>query len=202
MPRIVTSTIMYLSKINISFYTQLFMKKNIKILFIFIFAVFLTNKSIACDLFNIKPGSNISNLYNIIGEVDIDFESYDEHAIFSIVIDNDVYCQNPELKYSTSHVYIYNKLISGIEIKTSEISKRDPSVPDNPLYNFLNGNYANIDSEVENEGWTGVKKVSSGNNFILYAKLKFGDYILESALFTNEEYIEKTEDEELIELNY
>ena len=33
-------------------------------------------------------------------------------------------------------------------------------------------------------------------------KLKDGDYILESALFSNEEYIYKTEGEEIIELNY
>ena len=48
----------------------------------------------------------------------------------------------------------------------------------------------------------GVKQVPSGANFILYAKLKSGDYILESALFTNEEYFYKTEGEEIIELNY
>ena len=178
------------------------MKKNIKILFTFIFVLFFTNKVIACDLFNIEPGSDVSSLYNIIGEVDIDFEGYEEESIFSVVLDNDIYCQNPELKYSTSHVYIHNKLITGIEIKVSEISKMDPSLPDNPLYNFLNGKYANIDKEVKAEDWTGVKQVSSGANFILYAKLKDGDYILESALFTNEEYIYKTEGEEIIELIY
>ena len=178
------------------------MKKNIKILFTFIFVLFFTNKVIACDLFNIEPGSDLSSLYNIIGEVDIDFEGYEEESIFSVVLDNDAYCQNPELKYSTSHVYIHNKLITGIEIKGSEISKMDPSLPDNPLYNFLNGNYAVIDNEVEAEDWIGVKQVPSGANFILYAKLKSGDYILESALFTNEEYFYKTEGEEIIELNY
>ena len=178
------------------------MKKNIKILFTFIFVLFFTNKVIACELFNIEPGSDLSSLYKIIGEVEIDFEGYEEESIFSVVLNNDTYCQNLELKYSTSHVYIYNKLITGIEIKISEISKMDPSLPDNPLYNFLNGNYANIDKEVEAEDWTGVKEVPSGANFILYAKLKDGDYILESALFSNEEYIYKTEGEEIIELNY
>jgi len=178
------------------------MKKNIKILFTFIFVLFFTNKVIACDLFNIEPGSDVSSLYNIIGEVDIDFEGYEEESIFSVVLNNDTYCQNPELIHSTSHVYIYNKLITGIEIKGSNVSKMDPSLPDNPIYNFLNGKYANIDKEVEAEDWTGVKKVPSGANFILYAKLKSGDYILESALFTNEEYIYKTEGEEIIELNY
>ena len=178
------------------------MKKNIKILFLFIFVLFFTNKVIACELFNIEPGSDLSSLYKIIGEVEIDFEGYEEESIFSVVLDNNAYCQNPELKYSTSHVYIYNKLITGIEIKISEISKMDPSLPDNPLYNFLNGKYANIDKEVEAEDWTGVKEVPSGANFILYAKLKDGDYILESALFSNEEYIYKTEGEEIIELNY
>ena len=178
------------------------MKKNIKILFTFIFVLFFTNKVIACELFNIDPVSDLSSLYKIIGEVEIDFEGYEEESIFSVVLDNNAYCQNPELKYSTSHVYIYNKLITGIEIKISEISKMDPSLPDNPLYNFLNGKYANIDKEVEAEDWTGVKEVPSGANFILYAKLKDGDYILESALFSNEEYIYKTEGEEIIELNY
>ena len=178
------------------------MKKNIKILFTFIFVLFFTNKVIACELFNIEPGSDLSSLYKIIGEVEIDFEGYEEESIFSVVLDNNAYCQNPELKYSTSHVYIYNKLITGIEIKISEISKMDPSLPDNPLYNFLNGKYANIDKEVEAEDWTGVKEVPSGANFILYAKLKDGDYIWESALFSNEEYIYKTEGEEIIELNY
>ena len=178
------------------------MKKNIKILFTFIFVLFFTNKVIACELFNIEPGSDLSSLYKIIGEVEIDFEGYEEESIFSVVLDNNAYCQNPELKYSTSHVYIYNKLITGIEIKISEISKMDPSLPDNPLYNFLNGKYANIDKEVEAEDWTGVKEVPSGANFILYAKLKDCDYILESALFSNEEYIYKTEGEEIIELNY
>ena len=178
------------------------MKKNIKIFFTFIFVLFFTNKVIACELFNIEPGSDLSSLYKIIGEVEIDFEGYEEESIFSVVLDNNAYCQNPELKYSTSHVYIYNKLITGIEIKISEISKMDPSLPDNPLYNFLNGKYANIDKEVEAEDWTGVKEVPSGANFILYAKLKDGDYILESALFSNEEYIYKTEGEEIIELNY
>ena len=178
------------------------MKKNIKILFTFIFVLFFTNKVIACELFNIEPGSDLSSLYKIIGEVEIDFEGYEEESIFSVVLDNNAYCQNPELKYSTSHVYIYNKLITGIEIKISEISKMDRSLPDNPLYNFLNGKYANIDKEVEAEDWTGVKQVPSGANFILYAKLKDGDYILESALFTNEEYIYQTEGEEIIELNY
>ena len=178
------------------------MKKNIKIFFTFIFVLFFTNKVIACELFNIEPGSDLSSLYKIIGEVEIDFEGYEEESIFSVVLDNNAYCQNPELKYSTSHVYIYNKLITGIEIKISEISKMDPSLPDNPLYNFLNGKYAKIDKEVEAEDWTGVKQVASGANFILYAKLKDGDYILESALFSNEEYIYKTEGEEIIELNY
>ena len=88
------------------------------------------------------------------------------------------------------------------EIKISEISKMDPSMPDNPIYNFLNGKYADIDKEVEAKDWTGVKQFPSGANFILYAKLKDGDYILESALFSNEEYIYKTEGEEIIELNY
>ena len=178
------------------------MKKNIKIFFTFIFVLFFTNKVIACELFNIEPGSDLSSLYKIIGEVEIDFEGYEEESIFSVVLDNNAYCQNPELKYSTSHVYIYNKLITGIEIKISEISKMDPSLPDNPLYNFLNGKYAKIDKEVEAEDWTGVKEVPSGANFIFYAKLKDGDYILESALFSNEEYIYKTEGEEIIELNY
>ena len=126
------------------------MKKNIKILFTFIFVLFFTNKVIACELFNIEPGSDLSSLYKIIGEVEIDFEGYEEESIFSVVLDNNAYCQNPELKYSTSHVYIYNKLITGIEIKISEISKMDPSLPDNPLYNFLNGKYAKIDKEVKN----------------------------------------------------
>tara|TARA_B100000029_G_C17600040_1_gene965435 strand:+ start:3679 stop:4215 length:537 start_codon:yes stop_codon:yes gene_type:complete len=178
------------------------MKKNIKIFFTFIFVLFFTNKVIACELFNIEPGSDLSSLYKIIGEVEIDFEGYEEESIFSVVLDNNAYCQNSELKYSTSHVYIYNKLITGIEIKISEISKMDPSLPDNPLYNFLNGKYAKIDKEVEAEDWTGVKQVPSGANFILYAKLKDGDYILESALFTNEEYIYQTEGEEIIELQY
>ena len=178
------------------------MKKNIKILFTFIFVLFFTNKVIACELFNIEPGSDLSSLYKIIGEVEIDFEGYEEESIFSVVLDNNAYCQNPELKYSTSHVYIYNKLITGIEIKISEISKMDPSLPDNPLYNFLNGKYADIDKEVEAKDWTGVKQFPSGANFILYAKLKDGDYILESALFTNEEYIYQTEGEEIIELQY
>ena len=178
------------------------MKKKIKILSVFILALFFTNTSVACDLFNIKPGSNISSLYNIIGDVDIDFEGYEEESVFSVVLDNDVYCKNSQLKYSTSHIFIYNELITGIEIQTSEISKRAPSVPDNPLYNFLNGKYAKIDKEVEAEDWTGVKQVPSGANFILYAKLKDGDYILESALFTNEEYIYQTEGEEIIELRY
>ena len=87
------------------------MKKNIKILFTFIFVLFFTNKVIACELFNIEPGSDLSSLYKIIGEVEIDFEGYEEESIFSVVLDNNAYCQNPELKYSTSHVYIYNKLI-------------------------------------------------------------------------------------------
>tara|TARA_Y100000817_G_scaffold274017_1_gene234045 strand:+ start:934 stop:1470 length:537 start_codon:yes stop_codon:yes gene_type:complete len=178
------------------------MKKKIKILSVFILALFFTNTSVACDLFNIKPGSNISSLYNIIGDVDIDFEGYEEESVFSVVLDNDVYCKNSQLKYSTSHIFIYNELITGIEIQTSEISKRDPSVPDDPLYNFLNGNYVVIDQEVTAKNWTGVIQLPYGENFILYAKLRNGEYILESALITNEEYSEKTESEELIELYY
>ena len=44
------------------------MKKNIKILFTFIFVLFFTNKVIACELFNIEPGSDLSSLYKIIGD--------------------------------------------------------------------------------------------------------------------------------------
>ena len=74
------------------------MKNLLKILFIFIISFCFNNKVIACDLFNISPGSEISKLENIVGEIDLDYDIYNKHDVFRLIVSNDLYCPNSSLK--------------------------------------------------------------------------------------------------------
>ena len=177
------------------------MKNLLKILFIFIISFCFNNKVIACDLFNISPGSEISKLENIVGEIDLDYDTYDEYDVFRLIVSNDLYCPNSSLKRTSSSIFISNNRVTGIEIESYLKNKTYSRVKGNQVFTFINNNYGSIDKEVTEKDWTGMKKIISGNKIILYSKSEKKRGILESALITSKKYYEQTYDEEIIELN-
>ena len=176
------------------------MKNLLKILFIFIISFCFNNKVIACDLLNISPGSEISKLENIVGEIDLD-DDVDKYDVFKLRVNNDLYCPNLSLKRTSSSIFISNNRVTGIEIESYLKNKTYSRVKGNQVFTFINNNYGSINKEVTEKDWTGMKKIISGNKIILYSKSKNERGILESALITSEKYFEKTYDEEIIELN-
>ena len=104
------------------------MKNLLKIFFIFIISFCFNNKVIACDLFNISPGSEISKLENIVGEIDLDYDIYNKHDVFRLIVSNDLYCPNSSLKRTSSSIFISNNRVTGIEIesylKKSEVHEK------------------------------------------------------------------------------
>ena len=177
------------------------MKNLLKILFIFIISFCFNNKVIACDLLNISPGSEISKLENIVGEIDLDDDVDSKYNVFKLRVSNDLYCPNLSLKRTSSNIFINNNKVTGIEIESYLKNETYSREQGNQVFTFINNNYESIDKEVTEKDWTGVKEIISGNKIILYSKSKNERGILESALITSEKYFEKTYDEEIIELN-
>ena len=116
------------------------MKNLLKILFIFIISFCFNNKVIACDLFNISPGSEISKLENIVGEIDLDYDIYNKHDVFRLIASNDIYCPNSSLKRTSSSIFISNNRVTGIEIESYLKNKTYSRVQGNQVFTFINNN--------------------------------------------------------------
>jgi len=177
------------------------MSNLFKILSILIISFSFNNKLIACELFNIAPGSEFSNVENIIGEITTDLEDYDEGDVLRIEVNNDIYCPNSGLKNTFSYIFINNKIFTGIEINSYIENEAEPSEKDYQVYTFINNNLVGIDSEVAERGWEGNKEITTPNNIVLYSKSKKNKYTLEKALITNEANYELTYGEEITEID-
>ena len=177
------------------------MNNLLKILFIFIIIFCFNNKLIACDLFNVGVGSEFSKVENIIGEINIDLEDYDESDVLRLRVNNEIYCPNSGLKNTFSYIFINNKIFTGIEINSYIANEAEPSEKDNQVYTFINNYLGGIDSEVTEKGWEGIKEITIANNIVLYSKSKKNKHILETALITNKEHYELTYGEEITEVD-
>ncbi len=177
------------------------MKFIFKILFIFIISFCLNSKLIACELFNVAPGSEFSNVENIIGEITTDLDDYHKYDVLRLEVNNDIYCPNSNLKNTFSYIFINNKIFTGIEITSYIENEAEPSEKDNQVYTFINNNLGGIDSEVTERGWEGIKEITTSHNIVLYSKSKKNKYTLEKVLITNVANYELTYGEETIDIN-
>ena len=82
------------------------MKNISKIILIFIISFCLNSKLIACELFNVAPGSEFSNVENIIGEITTDLDDYHKYDVLRLEVNNDIYCPNSSLKNTFSYIFI------------------------------------------------------------------------------------------------
>lgn len=177
------------------------MKFIFKIILIFIISFCLNGKLIACELFNVAPGSEFSNVENIIGEITTDLDDYNKYDVLRLEVNNDIYCPNSSLKNTFSYIFINNKIFRGIEINSYIQNDVEPSDKDNQVYTFINNNLGGIDNEVTERGWEGIKEIKTPHNIVLYSKSKKNKYTVEKVLITNEANYELTYDEELTEIN-
>lgn len=176
------------------------MNNFFKFLLILIVGFSFNNKLIACELFNVAPGSEFSNVEKIIGEISTDLDDY-ENDVLRLTVNNDIHCPNSNLKNTFSYIFISNKIFTGIEINSYIENEAEPSEKDNQVYTFIINNLGGIDSEVTERGWEGTKEVETLQNIILYSKSKKNKYTVESALITNEANYELTYDDEITEIN-
>lgn len=176
------------------------MNNFFKFLSILIIGLSFNNKLIACELFNVAPGSEFSNVEKIIGEISTDLDDY-ENDVLRLTVNNDIHCPNSNLKNTFSYIFISNKIFTGIEINSYIENEAEPSEKDNQVYTFIINNLGGIDSEVTERGWEGTKEVETLQNIILYSKSKKNKYTVESALITNEANYELTYDDEITEIN-
>ncbi len=177
------------------------MSNLFKIFSILIISFSFNNKLIACELFNVAPGSEFSDVENIIGEIGTDLDDYHESDVLRLTVNNDIHCPNSNLKNTFSYIFINNKIFTGIEINSYIENEAEPSEKDNQVYTYINNNLGGIDSEVTERGWEGTKEAATVQNIILYSKSKKNKYTVESALITNEANYELTYDDEITEIN-
>ena len=177
------------------------MNNLFKILSILIISFCFNNKLIACELFNVAPGSEFSDVENIIGEIGTDLDDYHKSDVLRLTVNNDIHCPNSNLKNTLSYIFISNKIFTGIEITSYIENETEPSEKDNQVYTFVNNNLGGIDSEVTERGWEGIKEIKTPHNIVLYSKSKKNKYTVEKVLITNEANYELTYDEELTEIN-
>ena len=167
---------------------QLFKFKFVKkIYFYILLLLFITNKSLACQLLNVPIGSNVNSAVTIFEFLEghnkdvygDEFSAkYEDYALD--------YCEGSSLKNSDLEVIVYNSKIAGINLINSHNENR------NEIYEFVKNFISDPGSEAKNKSWIGYKNLSIGDLIITYGKTEISNEIIEYLEITNAEMFDFT----------
>ena len=158
-----------------------------KIYFYILLLLFITNKSLACQLLNVPIGSNVNSAVTIFEFLEghnkdvygDEFSAkYEDYALD--------YCEGSSLENSDLEVIVYNSKIAGINLINSHNENK------NEIYEFVKNFISDPGSEAKNKSWTGYKNLSIGDLIITYGKTEISNEIIEYLEITNAEMFDFT----------